>query len=88
MVVYVAAQYEVQTLLDPVMNISFGSCEVFAGQSGVSRWDTLFSQAASEGISVFVSAGDSGAAACDTQFGTAAERINSAASTTSARART
>ena len=67
---YVAAQYEVQTLLDPVMNISFGSCEAYAGASGVSLWDTLFSQAASEGISVFVSSADSGAATCDSQFGT------------------
>ena len=66
--IYVAAQYEVQTLRDPVMNISFGSCEVYEGASGVSVWDTLFSQAASEGISVFVSAADSGAATCDAQF--------------------
>ena len=28
-------------------------------------WDALFSQAASEGISVFVSSGDSGATGCD-----------------------
>ena len=68
--IYIAAQYNVQTLLDPVMNISFGSCEVLSGPSGVSLWDTLFSQAASEGISVFVSAADSGAATCDTQFAT------------------
>ncbi len=66
--IYVAAQYEVQTLLDPIMNISFGSCEVYSGASGVSLWDTLFAQAASEGISVFVSAADSGAATCDPQF--------------------
>ena len=68
--IYIAAQYEVQTLRDPVMNISFGSCEVYAGASGVSLWDTLFAQAASEGISVFVSAGDSGAGFCNTQFAT------------------
>ena len=68
--IYIAAQYNVQTLLDPVMNISFGSCEVLSGPSGVSLWDTLFAQAASEGISVFVSASDSGAATCDTQFAT------------------
>ncbi len=59
-----AAQYEVQTLLDPVMSISFSTCETSAGQSGVTYWDSLFSQAAAEGISVFVSSGDSGAAAC------------------------
>ena len=68
--VFVAAEYEVQTLLDPVMTISFGACEVYAGPSGVGLWDTLFSQAASEGISVFVSSADSGAAACDRQFDT------------------
>src|SRR6202012_1525223 len=45
------------------------SCEFYAGAANVSMWDTLFSQAASEGISVFVSAGDTGAAGCD-EFGT------------------
>jgi pseudomonalisin len=63
-----AAQYEVNTLNDPVMNISFGSCELGAGAAGVKTWDTLFSQAASQGISVFISAMDSGAAGCDNQF--------------------
>jgi len=65
-----AAQYAVNTLNDPIMNISFGSCEIDTGSSGVKLWDTLFSQAASQGISVFVSASDSGAATCDTQFAT------------------
>ena len=68
--IYAAASYEVNTVLDPVMNISFGSCEAYNGASGVSLWDALFSQAASEGISVFVSSSDSGAAACDVQFAT------------------
>jgi len=64
-----AAQYNVQTLLDPVMNISFGACEVYNGPSGVQYWDSLFAQAAAEGISVFVSSADSAAATCDAQFG-------------------
>jgi subtilase family serine protease len=68
--IYVAAQWEVQHLLDPVMNISFGSCELYQGPGGVSLWDTLFAQAASEGISVFVSSADSGAATCEPQFST------------------
>ncbi|HEX7159137.1 MAG TPA: protease pro-enzyme activation domain-containing protein, partial [Edaphobacter sp.] len=63
--ILIAAQYEVQTLRDPVMNISFGGCEAYGGASSVALWDALFSQAASEGISVFVSSGDSGAAGCD-----------------------
>lgn len=66
------AQYLVQTSPVPAqaMNISFGDCETNAGQSGVTFWDTLFKQAAAEGISVFVSSGDSGAAECDVSFQT------------------
>jgi subtilase family serine protease len=67
--VMIAAQYEVQMLRDPVMNISFGGCEGYSGAPGVQLWDTLFAQAASEGISVFVSSGDVGAAACDGSAG-------------------
>jgi hypothetical protein len=62
-----AAQYVVDTVPVPahIMNISFGACESSAGPSGVAFWDSLFSQASAEGISVFVSSGDSGAAGCD-----------------------
>ena len=66
--IVVAAEYEVNTLKDPVLTLSYGACEANAGASGVNFWSTLFSQAAAEGISVFVSAGDSGAAGCDTSF--------------------
>ena len=38
--------------------------------SGVAFWDTLFQQAAGEGISVFVSSGDAGASGCDSYFST------------------
>jgi subtilase family serine protease len=64
------AQYLVETEPVPVqvMNISFGRCESAAGPSGVSFWDTLFQQAAGEGISVFVSSDDSGASGCDASF--------------------
>jgi hypothetical protein len=64
------AQYLVNT--DPVpaqvMSISFGGCEANAGPSGVAYWNSIFQQAAGEGISVFVSSGDSGAAGCDAAF--------------------
>ena len=62
------AQYLVETTPVPaqVMTISFGECESNAGTSGVTFWDTLFQQAAVEGISVFVSSGDAGASGCDT----------------------
>jgi subtilase family serine protease len=67
----VDAQYVVDTIPLPaqIMNISFGGCENRPGGQGeVGFWDTLFKQAAGEGISVFVSSGDSGAAGCDTAF--------------------
>ena len=50
------------------MNLSFSECEAYGGIQEVTLWDTLFAQAASEGISVFVSSGDSGAAGCDEAF--------------------
>jgi hypothetical protein len=63
------AQYLVNANpLPQVINISFGSCESEALASGVTYWNTLFQQAAGEGISAFVSSGDSGAAGCDTSF--------------------
>ena len=46
-------------------SISFGGCEANAGSSGVNYWDSLFSQAAGEGISVFVSSGDAGVDGCE-----------------------
>jgi subtilase family serine protease len=63
----IATEYAVDTNPVPaqIISISFGGCEVTFGQSGVEFWDTLFSAAAAEGISVFVSSGDSGAAGCD-----------------------
>ena len=65
--VAIASQYVVDTNPVPaqIMSISFGKCERDAGQSGVDFYDSLFSQAAAEGISVFVISGDSGAAGCD-----------------------
>jgi subtilase family serine protease len=69
--IFTAAQYEVNTLNDPIMNISFGVCEASAGSAIVKSWDSLFSQAASQGISVLVCSMDSGAATCDAGFTTA-----------------
>ncbi len=64
--VSLASKYAIQQNLAQVVNISFGSCEAEAGQSATTLYDNLFSQAAAQGISVFVSSGDSGAAGCDT----------------------
>ena len=68
----VDAQYLIQSSPVPaqIINISYGACEAQAGQSSVVFWDTLFEQAAAEGISVFVSSGDSGASGCERAFTT------------------
>jgi N-acetylneuraminic acid mutarotase len=66
--VAIAAQYAVETNEAQIMTISFGGCEAEAGQSAVTLYNNVFSQAAAQGISVFVSSGDSGAAGCDTAF--------------------
>ena len=51
--------------LAPVLSYSYGACELALGTSGNAFYQGLWSQAASEGISVLVSTGDSGAAGCD-----------------------
>ena len=61
----IAIQHVVDTNLAQIMSISFSSCEQSAGQAFTSFLDSVFSQAAAQGISVFVSSGDSGAAGCD-----------------------
>src|SRR6266851_5594236 len=67
-----ATQYVVDTHPVPahIMNISFGACEGAVNQAEANFWDSLFSQASAEGISVFVSSGDAGAAGCDIFFST------------------
>ncbi|HEX4232630.1 MAG TPA: S53 family peptidase [Bryobacteraceae bacterium] len=60
-----AAQYIVQNNVAPIMSMSFSACEVLMSASENQFFNNLWSQAASQGISVFVSSGDSGVAGCD-----------------------
>ena len=67
-----AAMYAVNHNVAPVLSMSYGSCESEMGASGgptsgteLAFYNSLWQQAAAQGISVFVSAGDSGAAGCD-----------------------
>jgi hypothetical protein len=66
-----AIAYEINTVRDPILTISYGECESGVGKPTVLYDDMLFSSAAAEGISVFVSAGDAAAAGCDDAFDTA-----------------
>ncbi|HET7923916.1 MAG TPA: protease pro-enzyme activation domain-containing protein, partial [Rhodanobacteraceae bacterium] len=64
--VNIAIDYAIDT--DPVpakiLSISFLSCEADNGRSVAEGLDQYFSQAAAEGISVFVASGDAGVAGC------------------------
>lgn len=67
-----SAQYIVNNNLAPVMSMSYGLCERSLGAAQNSLFNSLWQQAAAQGISVFVSSGDSGAAGCDSSSATRA----------------
>ena len=59
-----------QNLLDgatppPIMSLSYTGCEAAQGPGENAYINSLWQQAAGEGVSVFVAAGDGGAAGCD-----------------------
>src|SRR6266849_5641774 len=60
-----SAQYIVNNNVAKVMSTSFGQCESSMGTTENTFYNNLWSQAATQGISAFVSSGDSGAAGCD-----------------------
>jgi pseudomonalisin len=60
-----SAQYIVNNKTATVMSTSYGSCEAYMGSGELAFYNSLWQQAASEGMSSFVSSGDSGAAGCN-----------------------
>jgi subtilase family serine protease len=60
-----SAQYIVNHKIAWVMSTSFGECEANMGAAEIAFYNSLWQQAAAEGISAFVSSGDSGASGCD-----------------------
>ena len=63
--IYESASYVVTNKTAPVLNVSYGACELAEGTGGNAAYNSLWQSAASEGIAVFVAAGDSGSPACD-----------------------
>jgi len=49
----------------PIVSISYGECEANTGATENKAFNAAYQQAATQGVSVFVSAGDWGAATCD-----------------------
>lgn len=60
-----SALYAVDNNLSPVISDSYGSCEAGLGTTGNQFYNTLWEQAAAQGITVAVAAGDTGSAGCD-----------------------
>ena len=63
--IYLAAQYAVSHNVAPIVSLSYGLCEKVLGTSGNAFMNSLWQQAAAQGMSVFVASMDSGAAGCD-----------------------
>jgi pseudomonalisin len=64
-----SSQYIVNNNLASVLSLSFGGCESQNGSEN-SFYNSLWQQAAAQGISAFVAAGDSGSAGCDPDYST------------------
>lgn len=85
--VALSALYIVDQNLAQIVSVSYGECEQDLGTAGNAMWNSLWQQAAAQGMSVFVASGDSGSVACDAsgvyyadeQFGPMA--VNGVAST-------
>jgi hypothetical protein len=81
----ISAAYIVDHNLAPIMSTSFGNCEQNLGTVGAAFYDSLWQQAAAQGITSFVSAGDNGGAGCDSQgsgqFASHGVAVNGLAST-------
>jgi hypothetical protein len=60
-----------------VVSVSYGVCEAFNGNGGNQAFYNTYQQAASEGISVFVSAGDAGPSQCSVDFNTPGYQVAS-----------
>lgn len=63
--VTLSAQYVVAHNVAPIVSVSFGGCEEAMGTAGNQFWNSLWQQAAAQGMTVLVASGDSGAAGCD-----------------------
>ncbi|MGC1463841.1 MAG: Ig-like domain repeat protein [Terracidiphilus sp.] len=78
---YLAAEHAVYSNIAPVMSFSFGLCEQYLGSSNA-FFNSLWEQAAAQGITVVVPAGDTGSSGCDSdEFAVSGLGVNGMAST-------
>jgi subtilase family serine protease len=60
-----SAQYIVDNNVAPVLSESYGACESGLTTAGNAFYNSLWQQAAAEGITVLIASGDNGSAGCD-----------------------
>jgi hypothetical protein len=60
-----SSAFAVDNNLTDILSVSFGQCEAGIGPAENAFYNSLWQQAAAQGMSVFVSSGDNGAAGCD-----------------------
>ena len=63
--IYDSASYIISNKTAPIINVSYGLCELAEGTNGNASYNSLWQSANSEGIAVFVATGDGGSPACD-----------------------
>lgn len=74
--VFIATQNVVnENNATPIVSISYGICEAMNGAAANASFNSVYQQAAAEGVSVFVAAGDEGAASCDANASAAVHGI-------------
>jgi subtilase family serine protease len=66
-----SALYIIDHNLAPVMSESYGLCELGVGTAGNQFYNSLWAQAAAQGITAILASGDSGSPLCDFQGGPA-----------------
>ena len=78
---FLAAEHAVYSNIAPVISLSFGECEQYLGSTN-SFMNSLWEQAAAQGITVMVSAGDSGSSGCESdEYAVLGLGVNGLAST-------
>jgi subtilase family serine protease len=60
-----SALYIVDNNVAPILSESYGACESSLGTAGNAFYNSMWQQAAAQGITVLIAAGDNGPAACD-----------------------
>ncbi len=63
--IFESSNYVLTKKVAPILNVSYGICELELGTSGNTAYKNLWESLSSAGIAVFVATGDSGAASCD-----------------------